>query len=261
MNWFQGIDFASLAWRVGTSNRVVLLARQAGNRFLGSVIGSEIRGLWHPTLRSWWATTVLTSFLDESPLYSSWPPTLISHRCPDSFPGWFSSIPTFFLYESSPSYHTSLKSHPQSYPYSLMSWSSSWPSSLMIYPYLNLLFFLDESLQSQHPSFILTDPVHTWMSPWKLASLSWPPCLGSLEEHCSGFWKKSEMIQKEKMGNFPQARLSKQRWGTFHKRDDQNQDGELYTSEMIITKLKLSTSEMIKTKMVNFPQTRLSKQR
>ncbi len=86
---------------------------------------------------------------------------------------------------------------------------------------------------------------------------------------------------KTKMGNFPQARRSKQRWGAFHKRNDQNKDeewlsageiiknkdGELFTSEMIKTKMgnfpemiktkmeNFSTSEMIKTKMGNyFPQ-------
>ncbi len=33
------------AWRAGTSNRVVLSARQAGNRFLGSLKGLKIRAL------------------------------------------------------------------------------------------------------------------------------------------------------------------------------------------------------------------------
>ncbi len=32
-----------VAWRVGTTNRVVVLARQAGNRFLGSLKGLQIR--------------------------------------------------------------------------------------------------------------------------------------------------------------------------------------------------------------------------
>ncbi len=37
---------AYVAWRVGTTNRVVVPARQAGNRFLGSLKGLQIRGLW-----------------------------------------------------------------------------------------------------------------------------------------------------------------------------------------------------------------------
>ncbi len=49
MNRFQGIDspanVASLAWRAGTSNRVVVPTRQAGNRFLGSLKGLQIRAL------------------------------------------------------------------------------------------------------------------------------------------------------------------------------------------------------------------------
>jgi hypothetical protein len=49
---------------------------------------------------------------------------------------------------------------------------------------------------------------------------------------------------KKKMGNFPQARRSKQRWGIFHKRDDQNKNGEL------------STSKTIQIKMESFPQAR-----
>ncbi len=31
------------AWRAGTANRVVVLARQAGSRFLGSLKGLQIR--------------------------------------------------------------------------------------------------------------------------------------------------------------------------------------------------------------------------
>jgi hypothetical protein len=34
---------AYVAWRAGTTNRVVVLARQAGNRFLGSFKGLQIR--------------------------------------------------------------------------------------------------------------------------------------------------------------------------------------------------------------------------
>ncbi len=41
------MDSASLclAWRAGTSNRIVVPARQAGNRFLGSLKGLKIRAL------------------------------------------------------------------------------------------------------------------------------------------------------------------------------------------------------------------------
>jgi hypothetical protein len=39
------ITLAYVAWRVGTSIRVVVLARQAGNRFLGSFKGLQIRAL------------------------------------------------------------------------------------------------------------------------------------------------------------------------------------------------------------------------
>jgi hypothetical protein len=39
------------------------------------------------------------------------------------------------------------------------------------------------------------------------------------------------------MGNFPQEKWSKQKWGTFHKRDDQNKNWELSASEMIKTKM------------------------
>jgi hypothetical protein len=47
--WSPGIDFEELispayvAWRAGTKNRVVALARQAGNRFLDSLKGLLIR--------------------------------------------------------------------------------------------------------------------------------------------------------------------------------------------------------------------------
>jgi hypothetical protein len=34
-----------LAWRAGTTNRVIVLARQAWNRFLGSLTGLKIRAL------------------------------------------------------------------------------------------------------------------------------------------------------------------------------------------------------------------------
>jgi hypothetical protein len=41
----KSIQPAYVAWRAGTSNRVVVTARQAGNRFLGSLKGSQIRAL------------------------------------------------------------------------------------------------------------------------------------------------------------------------------------------------------------------------
>jgi hypothetical protein len=49
MNRFQGIDSASLCSRGGrtyTSKRVVVLACQAGNRFLRSLKGLQIRALY-----------------------------------------------------------------------------------------------------------------------------------------------------------------------------------------------------------------------
>ncbi len=39
------IPLAYVAWRAGTSSRVVVPARQAGNRFLGSLKSIQIRPL------------------------------------------------------------------------------------------------------------------------------------------------------------------------------------------------------------------------
>ncbi len=39
----ESIQPAYVAWRAGTTNRVVVPARQAGNRFLGSLKGLQIR--------------------------------------------------------------------------------------------------------------------------------------------------------------------------------------------------------------------------
>jgi hypothetical protein len=39
----DSIPPANVAWRASTTNRVVVPARQAGNRFLGSFKGSQIR--------------------------------------------------------------------------------------------------------------------------------------------------------------------------------------------------------------------------
>jgi hypothetical protein len=41
----ESIPPAYVAWRAGTSNRVVVPARQAGNGFLGSLKGLQIRAL------------------------------------------------------------------------------------------------------------------------------------------------------------------------------------------------------------------------
>jgi hypothetical protein len=41
----ESIPLAYVAWRAGTSNRVVVPARRAGNRFLGSLKGLQIRAL------------------------------------------------------------------------------------------------------------------------------------------------------------------------------------------------------------------------
>ncbi len=47
--WSPGIDSKEpipptyVAWRAGTSNRVIVTARQAGNRFLGFLKGLQIR--------------------------------------------------------------------------------------------------------------------------------------------------------------------------------------------------------------------------
>jgi hypothetical protein len=41
----ESIPPAYVAWRDGTSNRVVVPARKVGNRFLGSLKGLQIRAL------------------------------------------------------------------------------------------------------------------------------------------------------------------------------------------------------------------------
>jgi hypothetical protein len=41
----ESIPTASVGWRAGTSNGVTIPARQAGNRFLGSIKGLQIRAL------------------------------------------------------------------------------------------------------------------------------------------------------------------------------------------------------------------------
>jgi hypothetical protein len=45
MDSTDSIPPAYVAWRAGTSNRVVVTACQTGNRFLGSLKGLQIRAL------------------------------------------------------------------------------------------------------------------------------------------------------------------------------------------------------------------------
>jgi hypothetical protein len=55
--WRPGIDSEDsippvyVAWRAGTTNRVVVPARQAGNRFLGSLTGLQIRAQYREAPR------------------------------------------------------------------------------------------------------------------------------------------------------------------------------------------------------------------
>ncbi len=57
--WSPGIDYAEsispayVAWRAGAKNRVVVPARQVGNRFLGSLKGLQIRAqyLWSDIIK------------------------------------------------------------------------------------------------------------------------------------------------------------------------------------------------------------------
>ncbi len=57
--WSPGINFeesippAYVAWRAGTKNGVVVSVRQAGNRFLGSINGLQIRA--QASVHLWWA--------------------------------------------------------------------------------------------------------------------------------------------------------------------------------------------------------------
>ena len=48
----EPIPPAFVAWRAGTSDRVVVPARQAGNRFLGSLKGLKIRALLRESIQS-----------------------------------------------------------------------------------------------------------------------------------------------------------------------------------------------------------------
>jgi hypothetical protein len=51
----ESISSTYVAWRAGTKNRVVVPARQAGNRFLVSLKGLQIQAL--AFLRSFWSLT------------------------------------------------------------------------------------------------------------------------------------------------------------------------------------------------------------
>jgi hypothetical protein len=63
-NQFRGIDFASLVpWRAGTKNRVVVPARQAGNRFLVSLKGLQIPAQY--TVPYKLSATILTTKADS----------------------------------------------------------------------------------------------------------------------------------------------------------------------------------------------------
>jgi hypothetical protein len=52
-----------VVWRAGTSNRVVVPARQAGNRFLGSLKGLQIRALISIAVFSYNISLCYTFFL------------------------------------------------------------------------------------------------------------------------------------------------------------------------------------------------------
>ncbi len=44
----EPIPPAYVAWRAGTTNRVIVPARQSGNRFLDSLKGLQIQAGWQP---------------------------------------------------------------------------------------------------------------------------------------------------------------------------------------------------------------------
>ncbi len=50
---------AYIVWRAGTSNRFVVPARKAGNRFLGSLKGLQIQALDCSPFHNFWDTCVL----------------------------------------------------------------------------------------------------------------------------------------------------------------------------------------------------------
>ncbi len=83
--WSPGIDSeetfppAYVAWQAGRTNRVIVPARQAGNRFLGSLQGLQIRAL------VWRHAVVLDQRLGysahPSPFYSHLPPLVTTLLC------------------------------------------------------------------------------------------------------------------------------------------------------------------------------------
>jgi hypothetical protein len=68
----ESIPPACVDWRAGTTNRVIVPARQAGNRFLGSLKGLQIRAQYHRMARgtyeniggplSFWTFLPISSF-------------------------------------------------------------------------------------------------------------------------------------------------------------------------------------------------------
>jgi hypothetical protein len=59
----ESIPPAYVVWRAGMSNRVVVPARQAGNRFLGSLKGLQIRALISIAVLSYNISLCYTFFL------------------------------------------------------------------------------------------------------------------------------------------------------------------------------------------------------
>ncbi len=57
----DSIPPAYVAWRASTTNRVVVQARQAGNRFLGSLKGLQIRSLESQMILRYWKVVILTT--------------------------------------------------------------------------------------------------------------------------------------------------------------------------------------------------------
>jgi hypothetical protein len=57
------IPLAYVAWRAGTSNKVVVPARQAGNRFLSYLI-KRFKNTGSGQMEKWWRNTVASRGLD-----------------------------------------------------------------------------------------------------------------------------------------------------------------------------------------------------
>jgi hypothetical protein len=58
----ESIPLANVAWRTGTTNRVVVPTRQAGNRFMGSLKGLQIRALVPASLLVWLSISIVCVF-------------------------------------------------------------------------------------------------------------------------------------------------------------------------------------------------------